>query len=415
MAEETAVAEPQQAVLSVPIGDIIGRKLSTGDEIPVDEPSPEPKPAPAAKPEPVKEAKAKTEKEKPDETLPKPRELPENLFGDLPEPKKDESKTDSEPVKEEAPAELTGDKRKNFERLATGKYEAEKEVFDLRKKLKQAESKAAEGDPGAKAKIEQLEGQLREYSERVSVADVRLHPEFQRQYALPRDQALEFAKTTYQDAGGDPKVIESALQLKGKARADRLDEIYGEITSKSLLGKLERAVDFVEAKDLEIEGVLKNSGEYAKQLKQQDQVRQTEFLQHHEEQTKKDLAAASKVLGEDYNIALFKRTDDPKFAWWNEQLDQMDREAEQLMLKTPDPKELAIASKMAVGFARAWKMYLEERKARIASDKRFADYKSGEPGLGGQDRSEAVTEEDDEKTPLKTLILGSIKKAQALG
>jgi hypothetical protein len=416
MAEETAVIETstEEKPFGAPIEEIWDNMFPEPEEKTEKPEVTEEKPE---KVEPKVEKKAPEPKAKQEKTKEETKEfLPDSVFTDLPEAKKEE--TPEEPTPTPIPDNIKSESnRKQWADLDAKRIEAVKEAKKEREARVAAEEKAKAGDPDAKVRIETLEKQLQSADALVQKAMLQEHPQFQDRYVVPRQQLLEQAKSAFKDAGGDPTLIESALELKGKARVDKLDELLGEVSSKILSNKLESAVTGIDRIDSEKEQVLRNAANVNKQLQANDQINRSKAFQELEANTKQDLTEASTILSDKFKIGIFKRSNDPKFAEFNAAQDKIDSAAEHIMLRTEDRKEMAIAAKMAAGFPLVWGLLQDKHKQNQALLKRLADYEDAEPGLGGSTSRKTVSksEETDEELPLADAIKASIKRSQELG
>jgi hypothetical protein len=365
------------------------------------EPEPESAPEPEAKP-------VEKEKEKPTESA-EPKSITDILFKDKESPVPTPKKTEVEPIKEEAPPEMKGKARENFDRLATAKFEAEKRAITHEKRVKELETKLAQGDPDAKARIQQLETERAQYSQLIERANLELHPRFQAEFVIPRQQLIEQAKTAAQDAGIDPQELETAMTLKGKAQADKLDELFEGIRSPTLRGKIERAVDNISNLDGRREATLKNQAVVLKQLQQQDQIQRHRQFEQQEQIVKAGLKTAQSFLQDRFKI--FSPVDDPKFSDYNERLTSDIKGAEQIMLTVSDPSQMVIAAEMAARFPTLYELYVNEATEHKKTRQQLKEYRDSEPDLGGGGgrRGADLSAEEDEKLGLADAILKGLK------
>lgn len=415
MAEETAVIETstEDKPFGAPIGEIWDNMFPEPEdktekpEVPEEEPD---------KVETKVEKKKPALKEKSEKKEETKEFLPESVFTELPEEKKEEAPKEPEPTP--IPDNIKSESnRKQWVDLDAKRIEAVKEAKLEREARIAAEEKAKAGDPDAKVRIESLENQLKSADSLVQKAMLQEHPQFQARYVVPRQQLLEQAKSAFKDAGGDPSLIESALELKGKARVDKLDELLGEVNSKILSNKLESAVTGIDRIDSERDQVLKNASNVNKQLQANDQINRSKMFEEHEKVTKQNLIKAREVLRDKFKIGILTRSTDPKFADFNATLDKCDAAAEHIMLKTDNPDEMAIGAVMAGYFPLVWGSLLGKNKEVSVLKKRLSEYEDAEPGLGGSTSKKTVSksEEQDEDTPIASAILSSIKSAQESG
>lgn len=87
-----------------------------------------------------------------------------------------------------------------------------------------AASVSAEAHKAATERLKQLEEENKTFSERLKVLDLENHPEFQRAYVAPRNQAVESLKAALSDAGIEADLGE-VLSLRGKALWAKVDEL----------------------------------------------------------------------------------------------------------------------------------------------------------------------------------------------
>ncbi len=125
---------------------------------------------------------------------------------------------------------------------------AEQKLADLEKQL--ASRGPAEADAATKARIAQLEGQIKTYDEKLKVYDLQSHPEFVAQYVTPVQQAITTIKDTLKMEGIEANV-DQLLALDGKAFSKGVSELLSEVPE---FNKLTLADAFRKAK----------AGEFAK-------------------------------------------------------------------------------------------------------------------------------------------------------
>jgi hypothetical protein len=396
-----------------PLNEIFAKAMPMDEEI-AEKPE---KKEPSQRVEPEKgkvEDKPKEEKGKKEPKKEKAEEK-EDLLSDLLTTVKTEEtpKVEDEVKKESVPEGMKGKAAENFDRIATKAQEWESKAKQYERQLKDSQEKSKTGDP----RLKQLEDTNKDLLGRLERAGIEHHPWFEQNITIPRENALKAAQKAFEDAGGDPKALSGALRLEGKARAERLDELLGEISSQTLRGKVERAVDVVEAKDTQREQILANREPVMKRLQEQDAIAQKNYLENHAAQVKTNLEDTRKYLLDKHNFFVFKTVDDPKQSWWNEEVTKMEKEAEDLMLNTSDPKQLAVAANLAVTAPRLMTMLQKEIKARKQAEKERDAYRDSEPSNGAGDRKAKVEEDDEEQEqiPFKSSIINSVRKAQAMG
>ena len=404
VATQDAPAGDDTRTFGTPLESIFAQIMPTDEELATQQPEKKPDlPAqdePEPEPVPEKAPKVKTEPKKEDKAAVAPKDEPTSisdiLFKEPDSAVPSPEKTDTEPVRVETPAEFKGKTKEHFEKLSLSEFEHRKKAAAAEKKIAELEKRQADGDPAAKERIQALETQLKQYDALVERANLEMHPRFQAEFVIPRQQLLESARNAAQDAGVDPQALEAALALKGKAQAERLDELYADITSPTLRGKIERAVDNIGNLDSRKENVLKNQAVVMKQLQQEDLVRQNKELERTEQTVKAGLRAAQNLLQDKFKM--FAPVDNPQYKDWNERLDRDDKIAETIMLKITDPTEMAVAAKLASRFPATYDALMEVCMENKELKRQLQDYRGSEPDLGGGgNRKVANTDDDDEE------------------
>lgn len=237
---------------------------------PGDAPSPEKKEAPVKEP-PKKEAP----KEPPADA--KKTGTPKELFKKTED--KTEEKKEPEPksaVDEIAPPDFKGDKKAinawDVLKKEAKTHEAAARAAEAR--AKEHEAKLAEYEP-LKGRLAEHEAKLKEYDEIVSRARLDDHPEFRKEFIEGREKVLGRAKQIIEESGGDPKAIEKALNLTGKARVDALRETTADLDSFQA-ARLGRAID--ELNDLDERAQVKRDAAKKSydELREKDRQREAE-------------------------------------------------------------------------------------------------------------------------------------------
>lgn len=240
---------------------------------PEGEPPAAPADTPPPKPEPKKEP-AKEPKEPPAEA-PKTG-TPKDLFRKSEKAKDEppaEPKSDVDTI---APPDFKGDskakagwdalkgKAKEFEGLAKTREDRAKEL----------EAKLAEYEP-LKAQLAERDKKLQEYDGIVARARLEDHPEFRREFIDGRERLVNRAKEIITDSDGDPKSIETALSLKGKARVEALSKVAEEL-NQFQSGRLGRVIDELTDLDERAEAKRAEAKQSYEKLKETERQRESE-------------------------------------------------------------------------------------------------------------------------------------------
>lgn len=358
---------------------------------------------------PVEKPKAKTEPSSdlrlaPDFSEPKPEE-----------PKVEEIEITDEMIAAERSPKKQADMRKFRTALETLKAE--------NARLKSAPPAKTE-DPGAADIISQKDQQLAEMSAQLERLNLQAHPLFRQQLIEPRERMLGQAVDVVKEVGGDVEGFERAMTtLTGKARIAALDEIVDEIKSPILREKLGRLIDGIDTKDREIDGALKDAKGMSARLRNEEVVRNHEMLLQQEQQLKHLLGSARRQLeegiplkdGETLKLEVLKKVGQKGYEWWDEQVDDIDATAQEILFKaTPD--KMAIAAVLAASAGPLRSLWQAEQRARKAAEARLAEIEGADPGdLNGRRKAETVEEfgpdADITKVALSRLRRGDFKTA----
>ena len=123
--------------------------------------------------------------------------------------------------------------RSGWEELKKRGMEAKQALAEKEKKLADLESKYKSNPPAAdeatKARLAELETQVKQYSDKLKVLDLKSHPEFVQKYVQPAEQAKTALKNIAKTDEVDVNVDE-LLSLKGKALNSAVSESMERMT-----------------------------------------------------------------------------------------------------------------------------------------------------------------------------------------
>jgi hypothetical protein len=114
---------------------------------------------------------------------------------------------------------------------------------------------------------------------------------------------------------------------------------------------------------------------------------------------------------------VFQTSTDPQAKWWNDQAAALEDAARKLYLDNTDMKKVAKAVILAPAVDAYRKMWMEERKARLKSDRIIRERLGSEPTMsesGGNTNGSSSTQEDLKK-PFADVFLREFHKAQSRG
>ncbi len=114
-------------------------------------------------------------------------------------------------------------------------------------KLKEVEARIAEFEP-LKTQLAERDAKLKEYDTLVARARLDDHPEFRKEFIEGRQSKVDEAKQLMEEYGGDPKAIETALNLRGKPHADAMREATTDMDQFAIT-RLARLVETIQDLD----------------------------------------------------------------------------------------------------------------------------------------------------------------------
>lgn len=135
--------------------------------------------------------------------------------------------TEEDPTKGLVEPEAGSKHRADWDKLKAAEAKARKQVAELEAKLKSASP--AEADAATKARLAKFEAENKDLSDRLKIFDVQGHPDFQRDFVLPKQAALGAASEILKQEGVEADLVR-LLSLKGKAFAEEASKISAKLT-----------------------------------------------------------------------------------------------------------------------------------------------------------------------------------------
>jgi hypothetical protein len=410
---ESAVAEPEITTSTTPTESEVAPGLRAlfdmklpaerdGDEPAPAEPEEHPKavedkPEPAPKPQ-LEQKKVESEKT----TL--------RLAPDL-SPKKEELAAEPAPevqiTEEMIKAEKNPKKQADMRKFGEALERTRKENAELRAKVAAPPSE----DAGTKELLEKLQTENKTLQERIERVDLMASPKFQRDFVQPRNKMFADAVTVLKDAGVDPEGLERAMGMTGKTRIAAFDDLKGAIESSTLRDRFGRLIDGIDDKNREINEALKNARTSNEQLSRQEKIDRHEALVNQEKEMKSLLSVTKRELIEKMGIEVLVKTGKKDYGWWDDQADEIDNVAEDIMLRST-PDKLPLIAYFAASFGPMREMFHAERKARIAAEARADAAEGVEPDLGEDKRKVADAGDVPEDADMKTAVLARLKSGR---
>ena len=118
--------------------------------------------------------------------------------------------------------------------LGLDSLDSEEPAQEKKSKITSKEENIAELRKSFESEVKDREEKLKTYQEKLESLEAELErtafersPKFKERYQKPYDDALAYASEYAKEVGDDPSLAEKALSLKGRERADFIDENFG--------------------------------------------------------------------------------------------------------------------------------------------------------------------------------------------
>lgn len=227
-------------------------------------------------------------------------------------------------------------------------------------KAKELAAKLAEYEP-LKTQLAEREAKLKEYDEIVARARIEDHPDFRKEFIDGREKLISRAKEIIEDAGGDAKAVETALNLKGKARVDALEAVSENLGKfqTGMLGQVIRELTDLDARAQEKREKAKDS---YKQLQEQDQQRKSEEAARRAQTRAGEFDETTRRLRGELEVLKHADGHDE----WNARADRIVREARAFVDEHPSADIEAEILSRAVPAYRDLFIQADERAEKLA-------------------------------------------------
>jgi hypothetical protein len=315
---------------------------------------------------------------------------------EAPEPKPEVAVPEIEITDEMIDAEKSPKKQADMRKFRDALTALKGEVARLKE---QPAAKPAE-DAGLSAVVEQQRQQLADMSARLERQNAVAHPIFQQQFVQPRDAMFAQASETVKEAGGDVEAFERAMTLNGKNRTAALDEVVGNVESHILRTRLERLIDGIDSKEREINAALKDAKGLNEKMARDEKIARHEMIQRQEKELVSMLEATeSRFLegldspeGGKVKLEVLQKVGRKGYEWWDEQADDIRATAREILLKGT-PQKIATAAVLAASCGAYKSLYENERRARMAAEKRNQAQDDAEPDLKDRRQTNGAADE----------------------
>lgn len=333
------------------------------------------------KPEPAKEpAKAKEPAPEPKSTTPR------DLF------KKPEAKAaESEPARVEpksaldeiiAPEFKDEKGKKGWDALKTEAKRWETEAQQLKREAEERKASGRDSE-SLEAKLAEAQKTLKEYDEIVSRARLDDHPAFRKEFVDGRQKIVDRAKSIIEESDGDAKAIETALNLKGKARAEALREASANLDSFQA-ARLGRAIDELNDLDERAQAKRDAAKKSYDEIREQERQREIEEGASRSKKRSVEFSEVSRRLTD--GLEVLKKVDG--FDDWNARADRILKESREYVDANPGADiEAEILSRAVPAYR---DLFLESDSAREAAEAKAAKLEAELKAIHGKNPSLAA-------------------------
>lgn len=266
-------------------------------------------------------------------------------------------------------------------------------------------------------RLEYLEGQNKQMTEILSRVGVEHSVEFQNNILRPLHTAWNDAVRIVRDAGGDPQALAKAMTLNGKAQFEALDNLFEEMPESAKLEAHDALRTYRRFEDAR-KAAIANAPAALEGIRKRETERQYQVLQQQREEMKNLFDSALTKLRDEAKLEVLLKTDTPDGQWWNEQGDNIVKQARELYLENTDLNRVAMACLLAPTADVYRKLFLRSQKKVGELQKLINERISSEPNLterGGPGNMQTPDAQlkDDLNRPFSEVFLREFHKAQA--
>lgn len=305
---------------------------------------------------------------------------------------------------EEEPAFKTPEERKSRYKTWREKWKAlqsENTTLKARPSLDENTSK----------KLAYLESQNREMGQVLNRMSIETNQDFQQKILAPMHAAYSEAARIVKDVGGSTDDLAKALTLSGRAQFEALDGIFREMP-ESAKAEVNNAIGIFKRYDEARKAALARAPDTLKQLQKAGLERQYAHLQAQKQAMSQLFDEAVRTLREEGKVEVLMKSPNTDDKWWNDQCDNIVNVSKSLYLDNTDMKKMAMAcilAPMADTYRRLW---VNERMARLKTDKVMRERLGAEPTLteSGGNIPGPTTFEEDLKKPFSQLFMRELAK-----
>lgn len=282
----------------------------------------------------------------------------------------------------------TPKQQEDYQKWRKSQQELHRQIQTLEARVSQAPA----ADTESKTLLSQVQEENKGLLERIERYNLMESPNFQREYLQPRVKDFQRAQEIVKNAGGDPVSLERIMSLSGKARIDALEELAEAIPQQLQRDSFGRLIEAIDSRTRDINERLANARAENETLKRQEKISNHQNLEKMEGELRTLLASARRDLADNVKLEVLQKVGKPGFEWWDEGIDEDDKVAEEILLKST-PEKAAIAAHLAARCGRYRSMWQAERKALAAANDEIAQLKGAGPKITQDRRATPVEKE----------------------
>ena len=271
-------------------------------------------------------------------------------------------------------------------------------------------------DEAAAARLQTLETHNKQMSETLTRFGVEQSAEFQQNVIRPLQASWYEAARIVQESGRDPQDLARAMSQKGKAQFEALDELFEGMPESAKAEAHDAIRSYRRFEDVRQQALAKAPQTF-QEIRKRELEREYQSVNQQRAEMANMFTDAIRTLRDDAKVEVFRTTNEPEAAWWNDQAKAVEDQGRQLYLDNTDMKRMAYACALAPLADVYRKLWLTERAAKQKVEGTLKDRFGAEPSLsessGGSDHSPPAQMAADLKRPFSEVFLREFHRAQA--
>ena len=317
------------------------------------------------------------------------------------------------PPAEEFPEELptfksSEESKTNWKRLR-GNYQKLKEE---NKRLSQRPAL----DEAAAARLQTLETHNKQMAETLSRFGVEQSAEFQQNVIRPLEASWYEAARIVKESGRDPQDLARAMTQRGKAQFEALDELFDGMPESAKAEAHDAIRNYRRYEEVR-QQALARAPQTFQEIRKRELDREYQTVNQQRSEMANMFDDAIRLLRDEAKVEVFRTTNEPEAAWWNEQAKACQDQGRQLYLDNTDMKRMAFACALAPLADVYRKLWLTERAGKHKAETTLRDKFGSEPSLsespGSKDHSPPAQLQEDLRRPFSEIFLREFHRSQA--